>query len=165
MEDPAIALIGLGANLGATHATIINAFDALAGLANTRLVARSSLYESAPVGDANQPDFINAVAKVETTLAPTELLEKLLDIELRFGRQRSFPNAPRVLDLDLLLYGNLVLRLPALTLPHPRMHERAFVLIPLVELCPRIEIPGHGPASDLIARCVGQHVRRVEQTG
>ncbi len=165
MEDPAIAFIGLGANLGATHATIIDAFDALARLADTRLVGRSSLYESAPIGYPSQPDFINAVAKVETTLAPTALLDGLLEIERRFGRQRSFPNAPRVLDLDLLLYGNLVLHLPALTLPHPRMHERAFVLIPLVEVCAGIEIPGHGPASGLIARCVGQHVRRVERTG
>ncbi len=157
------AFVGLGANLGDMRGAIDSAIDQLSRLAGTHLVAQSSLYSSAPLGYTDQPDFLNAVAKIETQLAPSVLLEELLGIEATFGRQRSFRHAPRPLDLDLLLYGNLVLSSPTLTLPHPRMHERAFVLIPLVELCARIEIPELGRASDHLARCVGQRVVRVER--
>lgn len=158
------AYVGLGANLGDARNTIERALDALSHLEDTRLVARSSLYSSDPVGYLDQPSFINAVAAIETSLAPETLLEKLLSLEKDFGRIRSFPDAPRTLDLDLLLYGNAVLSSPTLTLPHPRMHERAFVLIPLIELCPGVGIPGQGAASTLVARCAAQHVERVQQS-
>ncbi len=157
------ALIGLGANLGDAQNTIDCALDALSHLESTRLVARSSLYSSDPVGYLDQPPFINAVAAIETNLTPETLLERLLSLETHFGRIRTFRNAPRALDLDLLLYGNAVVSSPTLTLPHPRMHERAFVLIPLIELCPDIVIPGQGAASALVARCAAQRVARVER--
>lgn len=108
---------------------------------HTRVVKRSSLYRTAPVGYANQPDFINAVAQLETGLPAERLLDELQALEARHGRRRSFPNAPRTLDLDLLLYGRLVLKTDRLTLPHPRMREREFVLIPLREIAPDVEIP------------------------
>lgn len=160
----ATAYIGLGANLGDAQNTIDRALDALPHLENTRLIARSSLYSSDPVGYLDQPPFINAVAAIETSLEPKTLLERLLSLETHFGRIRSFRNAPRALDLDLLLYGNALLSSPTLTLPHPRMHERAFVLIPLIELCPGIVIPGQGAASALVARCIAQRVARVERS-
>ncbi len=156
-----IALIGLGANLGDARSTITQAVAALAGLESTTLVACSSHYSTAPIGYQQQPPFINAVAKIATNLAPLALLKALQDIERRFGRQRSFPNAPRTLDLDLLLHGTTVLSSPALTLPHPRMGERAFVLVPLIEICPDIEIPGQGLASARLADVIGQHVVRL----
>jgi 2-amino-4-hydroxy-6-hydroxymethyldihydropteridine diphosphokinase len=159
----AIALIGLGANLGDARDTLAKACDAIAGLPATALIARSSCYASAPIGFTDQPTFINAVAKVATSLAPLALLKHLQALELRFGRVRSFPNAPRTLDLDLLLYGNTVLSSSALTLPHPRMCERAFVLIPLVEICPEIDIPGHGRAASHLAAVAHQHVMRLAE--
>lgn len=152
------AYIGLGANLDDPAAQVAYAFTELDRLAGTRLVARSSLYASAPVGYVDQPDFINAVAHLKTTLAPRALLAALLDIEQRHGRARSFRNAPRTLDLDLLLYGAAHFHEDQLTLPHPRMTERAFVLLPLTEIAPAITIPGHGRAADWIAACADQCV-------
>ena len=152
------AYIGLGANLNDPAAQIEHAFDELARLSGTRLVARSSLYASAPVGNVDQPDFINAVAQLETTLAPRSLLTNLLEIEQRHGRARSFRNAPRTLDLDLLLYGAAHFHEDHLTLPHPRMTERAFVLLPLTEIAPELVIPGRGRAADWIAACANQSV-------
>lgn len=133
-----IAYIALGSNLQDPVKQVGQAFDALAQLPATRLLQRSSLYKTAPVGYDNQPDFINAVAKVDTSLEPIVLLHKLLAVEAMFGRERSFPNAPRILDLDLLLYGNVCMQTAELTLPHPRMHERGFVLLPLAEIAPEL---------------------------
>lgn len=157
------AYIGLGANLNDPAAQVEYAFAELDRLPGTRLVARSSLYASAPVGYIDQPDFINAVAQVETALAPRALLDALLNIEQRHGRERSFRNAPRTLDLDLLLFGAAHFHEDQLTLPHPRMTERAFVLLPLTEIAPEITIPGCGRAGDWIASCASQKVVSVNQ--
>ncbi len=153
-----VATVGLGANLNDPAAQVEYALAELDRLPGTRLLARSSLYASAPVGYVDQPDFVNAVAQIETTLAPRALLVALLDIEHRHGRERSFRNAPRTLDLDLLLYGNAHFHEDGLTLPHPRMTERGFVLLPLLEIAPDTVIPGHGRAADWLARCNDQHV-------
>jgi 2-amino-4-hydroxy-6-hydroxymethyldihydropteridine diphosphokinase len=131
-----LAYIGIGSNLHEPHAQVEAAFEELARLPRTRLSARSSLYRSAPVGYAAQPDFINAVAELDTGLGARELLGELQAIEARHGRRRSFANAPRTLDLDLLLFGDARIDEPQLVVPHPRMHERAFVLAPLLEIAP-----------------------------
>ena len=157
------AYIGLGANLAEPRAQLAAAFDELDRLPLTRVVARSSLYRSAPLGYAAQPDFVNAVARVETGLPPERLLAALHEIETRHGRERSFPNAPRTLDLDLLLYGDRSIERTGLVLPHPRMHERAFVLAPLVELDPEAEIPGRGRAVEWLARCAEQRIERIAE--
>jgi len=153
-----VATVGLGANLNDPAAQVEYALAELDRLPGTRLLARSSLYASAPVGYVDQPDFVNAVAQIETTLAPRALLVALLDIEHRHGRERSFRNAPRTLDLDLLLYGTAHFHEEGLTLPHPRMTDRGFVLLPLLEIAPDTVIPGHGRAADWLARCSDQHV-------
>ena len=155
------AYIGLGANLNDPAAQIAQAFDELARIAGTRLVLRSSLYASAPVGYVDQPDFINAVAQIETMLAPRALLAALLEIEQRHGRERGFRNAPRTLDLDLLLYGAAHFHEDHLSLPHPRLTERAFVLLPLTEIAPDLVVPGRGRATDWIASCADQPVTRL----
>jgi 2-amino-4-hydroxy-6-hydroxymethyldihydropteridine diphosphokinase len=126
------AFIALGSNLGVPEGKVRQGIAALAELPQVQLVAASSLYRSAPVGHTDQPDFVNAVARLSTGLAPQALLAALLAIEQRFGRERSFRNAPRTLDLDLLLYDAQCIDEPRLVVPHPRMHERAFVLAPLV---------------------------------
>ena len=156
-----IALIGIGANLGEPRVQVLGAVAALTALPATRLLAASSLYRSAPVGAAGQPDYFNAVARIETSLAPRALLAALLDIESRHGRFRSFPNAPRTLDLDLLLYGDQVITEPGLHVPHPRMHLRSFVLEPLVEVDADCVIPGRGPAARWLAAAGGQDVERL----
>lgn len=138
------AFVALGSNLDNPSAQVKNAFLALKKLADTNVVKESSLYHSAPVGYDNQPDFINAVAEICTALTPVALLKSLLDIELQFGRDRPFANAPRTLDLDLLWYENVSLESEFLTLPHPRMHERGFVLLPLAEVAPNLTLTGHG---------------------
>jgi 2-amino-4-hydroxy-6-hydroxymethyldihydropteridine diphosphokinase len=132
--------VGLGANLGDAAATVRAAFEALNELPHTACVARSSLYRSAPV-DAQGADYINAVAQLRTGLLPTALLKQLQAIEERFGRKRPYRNAPRTLDLDLLLYGSRRIATPLLTVPHPRMRERAFVLVPLAEIAPELTLP------------------------
>ena len=157
-----LAYVGVGSNLDGPQRQVAQALGELDGIPGTRVVKRSSLYRSAPVGYAAQPEFVNAVAALDTALDPEALLGELQAIEARHGRSRSFPNAPRSLDLDLLLYGEAEQRTARLTLPHPRMHERAFVLKPLVELEPAIAIPGRGRALDLLAACAGQ---RVEKNG
>ena len=156
-----LAYVGLGANLGDAEGSIRQALEEIDTLPGTRVAARSPLYRSAPVGYAPQPDFVNGVAELRTSLSPDELLAALIGLEARHGRERSFPNAPRTLDLDLLLYGDEVLATDRLTLPHPRMHERAFVLKPLLDVAPDIEIPGHGPGRGLLARCLDQKVERM----
>ena len=125
------------------------------------MVRRSSLYRSAPLGYAGQPDFINAVAQLETGLAAGRLLAELQALEARHGRERSFANAPRTLDLDLLLFGGLEMSTDELTVPHPRMHERAFVLQPLVEIAGDAAIPGRGSAAQLLRSCAQQDVERL----
>ena len=155
------AFVALGSNLAEPQTQLIRAFDALGALPNTHLSARSSLYRSAALGFAAQPDFINAVAALETGLAPHDLLQSLLAIEQTFGRVREFRNAPRILDLDLLLYGDQSLHETGLTLPHPRMHERAFVLAPLLEIDPDCRIPGKGEAKSWLARCGEQAILRL----
>lgn len=157
------AFIGLGANIGEPLDTLRAALRDLDRLPHTRLVSASSFYRSAPVGFTEQPDFINAVALLETTLAPRALLDDMLAIEQRHGRRRQFANAPRTLDLDLLMYGELEIRETGLILPHPRMHERAFVLVPLLEVDPEARIPRRGRAADLALACRDQAVHRIEQ--
>ena len=156
-----IAFIGLGSNLGDPKATVRAGCAALAALPQVQLADASSLYRSAPVGHADQPDFVNAVARLVTECTPHALLASLLAIEKRFGRERSLPNAARTLDLDLLLYDADAIDLPGLAVPHPRMHERAFVLAPLLEIAPDCVIPGRGRAADWLERCRGQTVERL----
>ena len=131
-----IAYVGLGSNLEDPVNQVESALRELDALPHTRVVKRSSLYRTAPVGYAEQPDFINAVAQLETGLPAERLLDELQQLEARHGRARSFPNAPRTLDLDLLIFGELVMKTERLTLPHPRMRERDFVLRPLREIAP-----------------------------
>ncbi len=131
------AYIALGANLGDARATVRDALLALDGLPQTRLLRASGLYRTAP-WEASGPDFINAVAAVETGLDAHELLRALQALELQAGRERPYRNAPRTLDLDLLLYGDAVIDAPELTVPHPRLRERAFVLVPLAEIAPAL---------------------------
>ena len=142
-----LAFIALGANLDDPAAQVGRAMTALRSLPQSTLLRASSLYRTAPVGIHGQPDFINAVAALETTLTPEELLDALLAVEAEFGRRRDYPLAPRTLDLDLLLYGDEVIASARLTLPHPRMHLRAFVLRPLLEIAPDCRIPGRGAAA------------------
>ena len=155
------AFIALGSNLGDPESNVRLGIAALGGLPQVQLVAVSSFYRSAPFGYANQPDFVNAVVQLSTGLAPQALLAALLAIERRFGRERSFRNAPRTLDLDLLLYDARSIDEPGLALPHPRMHERAFVLAPLLEIAPACVIPGMGPAADWLARCRDTSLTRI----
>lgn len=162
-HSEAIAYVALGANLGNPIETVKAAIAALAMIPEAHLLVVSSLYRTAPVGLKNQPDFINAVAalRVPDSLDPRRLLNALFDIETRFGRQRSTPNAARTLDLDLLLHGETMIDESQLTLPHPRIHQRAFVLAPLLEIAPDCYIPGHGMARDLFDACRDQSIRKL----
>jgi 2-amino-4-hydroxy-6-hydroxymethyldihydropteridine diphosphokinase len=159
------AYIALGANLGDPVAQIERAFKELEQLPQTRLQARSALYRSQAEGYLDQPDFVNAVAAIRTHLAPRDLLRALLDIETRHGRHREFKNAPRTLDLDLLLYDDLAMHEPGLTLPHPRMCERAFVLQPLAEIAPQQRIPGRGRVADCLAALTAAPLQTLPQNG
>ncbi len=142
-----LAYVGLGANLGDRDATIRRAVELL----GARRV--STVCETEPWGYVDQPRFLNGVAEVETDEGPRALLERLFEIERALGRTRAGPRyGPRTIDLDLLLYGDLELDEPGLTLPHPRMHERAFVLEPLAELAPELVVPGRGPLKALLSR-------------
>ena len=151
-----LAYVGLGANLGDARAQVLLALEELDGLPQTRVTARSSLYRSAPLGNPDQPEFVNAVAQLETGLSAARLLDSLMQLERRHGRERSIRNAPRTLDLDLLLYGEERIATPALSVPHPRMHERAFVLRPLLEIDPEASVPGMGKARTLLESCKSQ---------
>ena len=138
-EESIDAFIGIGGNLGQARATVLAAIEALAQLPQTLLAARSPLYGSAPLGvNADGPTYVNAVAQLHTRLSADELLSELHRIERHYGRERTYKNAARTLDLDILLYGDAVIHNDALTIPHPRMHERAFVLYPLFDLKPDI---------------------------
>jgi 2-amino-4-hydroxy-6-hydroxymethyldihydropteridine diphosphokinase len=147
------AFVGLGSNLGDPEELIASALELLAGEEGIEVLAVSSLRETDPVGFEDQPRFLNGAAELATELAPRELLERLLAIERRLGRIRGEgPRfGPRTIDLDLLLYGEETVQEPGLTLPHPRLHERRFVLEPLVELDPALEVPGRGPVQALLA--------------
>lgn len=155
------AFIALGSNLQHPQTQIERALQSIASSANIQLIKASSRYKTTPVGYDNQPDFINAVAEIETKLSPLDLLHTLLDIENQHGRERPFPNAPRVLDLDLLLYDDIAICSPELTLPHPRMHTRGFVMLPLAEIAPKINIGKHGYADELAAKCDNQGVSKL----
>ena len=168
--DGATVFIGLGANLGDARATLRDALNALQALAAPGSFAASSLYGSAPI-DSSGPDYVNAVVRLRTALAPHALLDALQAVELRFGRERPYRNAPRTLDLDVLLYGvagndgGLHLSDERLSVPHPRAAQRAFVLAPLAELWPQGAIPGAGRVADLLAISNGDPGQRVERLG
>ena len=158
MAAPVVAFIGLGANLGDLAAALRDAADRIAALPGTRVLRQSSMYRTAPVG-AGGPDYLNAVIEVETTLSAHELLAALQGIENAAGRERPYLNAPRTLDLDLLLYGDEQIATTTLTVPHPRMVERAFVLVPLAEIAPRRVAP------ELLQRVADQRIERVLPPG
>jgi 2-amino-4-hydroxy-6-hydroxymethyldihydropteridine diphosphokinase len=159
---PQIAHVGLGSNLEDPTRQVRQGFVELGQLPGTRVLAQSSLYRTAPVGRTDQPDFINAVAVLDTELVPSDLLRHLLALEARHGRVRAERNGPRTLDLDLLLLGDQVIHSPGLEVPHPRMHERAFVLLPLSEVSPQAIIPGCGPVAQLLLQVPDQRVSRIE---
>ncbi|WP_353739310.1 2-amino-4-hydroxy-6-hydroxymethyldihydropteridine diphosphokinase [Accumulibacter sp.] len=157
-----LAFVALGANLADPQAQLRAAAAALADLPESRLLQVSSLYRTAPVGIRGQPDFINAVAAIRTDLDPQQLLDALFVVERRFGRRREFHHAPRTLDLDLLLYDQRVVDSPRLSVPHPRMHLRAFVLAPLLEIAPLCRIPGRGTAAAWLPAVSRQTIERLE---
>ena len=156
-----LAFVALGANLADPVVQVRAALEALTQLPQSQLLRASSLYRTAPVGIHGQPDFINAVAALETSLAPLALLAALFAIEAQFGRRRDYRHAPRTLDLDLLLYESKTLDTPELQLPHPRMHLRAFVLAPLVEIAPDCTIPGRGRAAAWLPAVSMQHIEKI----
>ena len=163
MIDPVIAFVGLGANLGDSPATVREAMRALDVLPQTRLLRASRLYRSRAWGVETQPDFINAVAMLESRLPARTLLDELLAIERAHGRERAAEVrwGPRTLDLDLLLHGDSIIDEPGLRVPHPHLHERAFALLPLVEVAPDAVIPGHGLARDIAAVMAGEGIQAL----
>ena len=167
-NHPAVAaFVGIGGNLGQARTTVLAAMDALAQLPQTQLIARSPLYGSAPLGEnADGPNYVNAVAQLRTPLSADALLRELHRIEGALGRARSYKNAPRTLDLDILLYGDTVCHTDTLTLPHPRMHERAFVLYPLFDLKPDISwhnaLGQRVSVCDLKAQIADQDISRLD---
>lgn len=152
-----IAYVGIGANLGDARANVTDAIERLRRLPGCTLLAASGQYRTAPI-DSSGDDYVNAVASISTTLDAEALLQALHGIEQAHGRERPYRNAPRTLDLDLLLYGDQQIASPTLTLPHPRMTERAFVLVPLLALAPDVVIPGRGPARDYAAAVADQGI-------
>ena len=155
------AVIGLGANLGDPVAQLRAAIVAIGTLPQTRVLAVSSFYRTAPVGFLAQPEFVNAAVAVDTALAPRALLDGLAAIERAAGRARAFKDAPRRIDLDILLYDERVVDEPGLAIPHPRLHERAFALAPLVDVAPDAVVPGRGRAAELLAQCADQTIARI----
>ncbi|MFZ6778723.1 2-amino-4-hydroxy-6-hydroxymethyldihydropteridine diphosphokinase [Undibacterium sp. Ji83W] len=152
--------IGIGANLGDAKVTVSKAIAALAQLPETTLVAQSALFGSAPI-DSTGDDYVNAVAEISTRLSATDVLQHLQAIELAHGRERPYRNAPRTLDLDLLLYGDEEINTNDLQVPHPRMTERAFVLLPLLQLAADIHIPGKGLAREYVAAVANQRIQEL----
>lgn len=155
------AYVGLGANLGDVRAALRSALSALAVLERTELQASSPFYRTEPV-NAGGPDFTNAVAQLATRLDAHALLGELQRIENEHGRERPYVNAPRSLDLDLLLYGDALIASPTLQVPHPRLHERAFVLKPLADIAPGLVIPGRGPLIAMLSGIKDQRIERIE---
>jgi 2-amino-4-hydroxy-6-hydroxymethyldihydropteridine diphosphokinase len=156
-----IAYVGIGANLGDARATVADACARLARLPHTTLLRASALYRTAPI-DSSGDDYINAAASLDTGLDAHALLAALLGIEQAHGRERPYRNAPRTLDLDLLLYGDrIIAAAPGLIVPHPRMHERAFVLAPLAEIAPGLTIPGHGRVAALLPKVADQAIEKL----
>lgn len=147
-----LAYVALGSNLGDPRQQVLDAMEALAKLPDTRLLKRSHLYRTPPWGVLEQPPFINAAVQLDTTLSPHGLLDALIGIEQTAGRERTQRNGPRTLDLDLLYVDGVQLDDERLTLPHPRMTERAFVLLPLHDLAPSLQLPGRGSVAELLAR-------------
>lgn len=156
-----IAFVGIGANLGDARGNVVDALARLASQPGCRLAASSSLWRTAPV-DSSGEDYMNAVAQLDTSLEAHALLAALQAIELQHGRERPYRNAPRTLDLDLLLYGDETIATADLAVPHPRMHERAFVLAPLLEIAPDLVIPGRGRTADLLLTVAGQAITRLD---
>jgi len=156
-----IAYVGIGANLGDARANVRDALARLDAYPGCRLRAASGSWRTAPI-DSSGDDYINAVAAVETELDAHALLAALMDIEQAHGRERPYRNAPRTLDLDLLLAGDAIIDTPTLSVPHPRMHERAFVLAPLLEVAPDIVIPGRGRAADYLPGVADQAIARLD---
>ncbi len=154
------AFVGLGANLGDADAALADALRRLAALPGTRVVRASAVYRTAPI-DSHGPDYRNAVAELDTALAAHALLDALQAIEQAHGRERPYRNAPRTLDLDLLLYGDGVIDDARLTVPHPRLHERAFVLVPLLEIAPGAVHPRLGPLAPFLARVADQPIEKL----
>ena len=155
------AYVGLGANLGDAAAALESAVAAMAEIFATTVVARSRTYRSAPL-DATGPDYLNAVVAIDTELSPSELLIALQRIEQAHGRERPFRNAPRTLDLDLLLFGDQTIDIPGLQVPHPRLHERAFALLPLNEVARDVLIPGRGPLRQFLPGVAHQIIEVCE---
>lgn len=164
-QSPVTAFVALGSNLGDPARQLRSALAALSGLPGTRLVRASSFYRNPPEGGADQPEYLNAVAQLETNLAPRALLDALLDIERAHGRVRSHPNAPRTLDLDIVLYGDRRVAEPGLDIPHPRMTARAFVLVPLAEIAPEAAVPDRGRVADLARTVDATGMIRLSGTG
>lgn len=161
MSTPQTAVIALGSNLENPVRQVEQALGAIAALPGVSLLKRSPLYATAPVGYADQPDFVNAVCIVETGLPPEQLLDALHAVEAAAGRTRSFRNAPRTLDLDIIDYGGRVSSGPRLTLPHPRAHERAFVMRPLADIAPDFVLPGHGTAAVIAGQLGSTGIREL----
>lgn len=155
-----VAYIGIGANLGDARAMVEAALARLGQLPQTRLTGQSNLFQTAPI-ESSGDDFINAVGRIETGLTAQALLEQLQALEEMAGRERPYPNAPRTLDLDLLLYGEQKINTATLTVPHPRMTMRAFVLIPLLQIDPFIAIPGKGAAHQFAPAVAGQAIKKI----
>lgn len=164
MSEVQRAFVGLGGNLGDVETTLVEALWAIDGLPQTSIRAQSALYRSKPWGRGDQPDFLNGAVELQTRMTPRVLLEHLLAIEERFGRVRAKEDrwGPRTLDLDLLVFGEEVIDEPGLHVPHPRLHERAFVLVPLAEIAPSLHIVGQGKVSDLLAQVDASGIEAVE---
>lgn len=166
LNHRATAYIALGSNLNQPVKQVLAALQALHTIPKTTVLKQSSLYRTAPIGYSvaqlqEIPDFINAVAEVNTTLTALDLLVALFEIENKFGRERPYPNAPRLLDLDLLLYDKVVINTERLTLPHPRMFERGFVLLPLVEIAPNLQDCIYGSIEDLAKNYQNQGINKL----
>ena len=157
----AAVFLGLGSNLGDRENNVREALDRLAGHPNIRLERESSFYETAPIGDTDQPDFINAVALIETDLPPADLLRVALGMEREMGRARNFNGGPRVIDIDILLYDEVVIETGELTLPHPRMMERGFIMAPLAEIAPDLKLPGGRKPAEVLEELREQDVRKL----
>ncbi len=157
--------LGIGSNLGDRQANMEKALKLLGDMLQVELV--SAIYETEPVGYVEQPMFLNAVCRGQTELGPLQLLSLVKGMEASLGRVSSFPNAPRTIDLDIIFYGNMIMQTPELTIPHPRLEERAFVLIPLLEIAPDLSHPVSGESiKDLAARVQGREgVKKIGELG